>query len=110
MVEIQKKAKIVKSRLTDLSDKDAQLKDLCCCPPRALVWIETNTTNIFVENKIDVKRNLQVRSDAAATINDLTKKDIAGDGGAGSHLEETELKAQGKIYRTDTYTINPATQ
>lgn len=44
----------------------------CCCPPRALVWIDTRTQTIFVENAVGPQGR----------------------------------KAQGKVYRTDLYTVH----
>lgn len=88
------------------SEFPAHDHDLCCCPPRAMLWIDARTHSIFVENKIDVKRRLQVRADANASIRPPAGPDSDADGSGGSELEEGTLKEQGKVYRTDYYTIH----
>lgn len=47
---------------------DISQEDLCCCPPRAMLWIDSQTSCCHIENKIDMRRRLQARADAAATI------------------------------------------
>jgi hypothetical protein len=80
--------------------------ELCCCPPVVRVWIETHTTATFVENKIDMKRRLQVRADANASIQPPGGPGVDADGSGGSELDEGTFKDQGKVYRVDEYTVH----
>ena len=79
---------------------------LCCCPPRAMVWIDSRTSCCFIENQIDMKRRLQVRADAAASVQPPGGPAVNAEGAGGSQLDEGTYKDQGKVYRTDTYTIH----
>jgi hypothetical protein len=116
----------------------------CCCPPKARTWIEVTSRSVFVENKIDIKRHFNTRSDASVTPdiqvdadanattrttataaanpaaqsagdsvgasrNDShgdshTKVDAKSDGH--TTVDEFVYKNQGKIYRTDQYTVH----
>ena len=59
----------------------------CCCPPQALVgWIDTRTTSIFVENRIDMHRRLEVRADVSAIA--VPPQDASSDGASKSELDE----------------------
>lgn len=78
----------------------------CCCDPLAMVWIDARTECCFIENKIDMKRRLQVRADANASLKRPGGPETNADGSGGSQLDEGTLKDQGKIYRTDLYTIH----
>ena len=89
----------------DRTDRDCG-NELCCCPPVARVWVETRTAATFVENKIDMKRRLQVRADANASVRPPVGPDVNADGSGGSQLDEGTLKDQGKVYRTDAYTVH----
>lgn len=83
----------------------AKSAKLCCCPPRALLWIDTRTTAIFVENRIEESRHFEVRADVANSINQ-PQPDVASDGAANSEMDQTIIKNQGKVYRSDSYTIH----
>lgn len=104
-MKVKNEKTVNKRRMRDVSD-DFPSRELCCCPPRALVWIDSRTSSIFVDNKIDMKRRLQVRADANASIRPPGGPDTNADGSGGSQLDEGTLKEQGKIYRTDIYTIH----
>ena len=86
--------------------KDYKPQELCCCPPRAMVWIDTRTSCCFIENQIDMKRRLQVRADAAASVQPPAGPAVDAEGAGGSQLDEGTFKGQGKVYRTDTYTVH----
>lgn len=79
---------------------------LCCCPPTASVYIETSSRAVFVENEIDMKRRLMVRADSNASVNPPSGPDVNADGSGGSQLDEGTFKKQGKVYRTDCYTVH----
>jgi hypothetical protein len=88
------------------SDASPSGNELCCCRPVARVWIETRSTATFVENKIDMRRRLQVRADANASIQPPGGPGVDADGSGGSELDEGTFKDQGKVYRIDEYTIH----
>jgi len=71
-----------------------------------MVWIDTRSECCFVENKIDMKRRLQARADANASLRPPGGPDTNADGSGGSQLDEGTMKDQGKVYRTDVYTIH----
>lgn len=87
-------------------ERETRGNELCCCPPRARVWIETRTEAIYVENKTEMQRRLQVRADANTTIRPPAGPDANADGSGGSQIDEGTLKEQGKIYRVDTYVVH----
>jgi hypothetical protein len=91
-------------------DTDVRGNELCCCPPRARIWIETRSVAEFVENKIDMKRRLMVRADANASVRPPAGPDVNADGSGGSQLDEGTMKDQGKVYRTDTYIVHWSTE
>jgi hypothetical protein len=128
--------------ISDVAPGPMKPNRLCCCSPRAYVWIETTSTSIFVEQSIHVSRHLDVKrhltthanadakplvesrvmsdasvqppggpsvsadsmgaarsadntaSDSGTAVDDEVKKDV------------TVEKDQGKVYRTDTYTVH----
>src|SRR5688572_4223811 len=88
------------------TDAPARENELCCCPPVTRTWVQTESTAVFVENAIDMKRRLAVRADANAAIRPPGGPNTSGDGSGGSQLDEGLLKAQGKVYRTDTYVVH----
>ncbi len=86
--------------------KERPERELCCCPPTAMLWIDTRTECCFVENKIDMRRSLQTRSDAAAAVRPPGGPDESAQSGAGTRFDEGTMKDQGKLYRTDVYTVH----
>lgn len=80
--------------------------DPCCCPPQVLVWVDTRTSCIFVENKIIEGRHLGVRSDVGQTFTGTTPPASMQSGHSDSQVDTSTTKNQGKVYRTDIYTIN----
>lgn len=86
--------------------RDIKKPDLCCCSPRAMLWIDARTECCFIENKIDMQRRLQARADAAAAVRPPGGPDTNAQSGGGSQLDEGTMKDQGKIYRTDVYTVH----
>ena len=95
-----------KRRTVDRRIKEKPHADLCCCPPRAMVWIDSKTSCCFIENKIDMRRRLQARADAAAAIQLPGGAAQDAQGGGGTQLDEGTFKDQGKVYRTDVYTVH----
>lgn len=100
------KKKAVKSRKVNQRKDIKPTRELCCCPPRAMVWIDSKTSCCFIENKIDMSRRLQTRADAAATIQLPGGPAQDAQAGSGSQLDEGTYKDQGKVYRSDVYTIH----
>ena len=89
-----------------VKDTDFMPAELCCCPPRAMVWVDAEMTCCFIENQIDMKRRLQVRADAAAVVQPPGGPAVDAEGDGGSQIDEGTFKDQGKVYRTDVYTIH----
>ncbi len=87
-------------------EKDYKPQELCCCPPRAMVWIDTRTSCCFIENQIDMKRQLLARADAVASVQPPAGPSVNAESGGGTQFDETTFKDQGKVYRTDTYIIH----
>jgi len=88
------------------SDVKYSENQICCCPPRARIWMERRTEAIYVENEIDMKRRLMARADANTSIRPPSGPDTNADGSGGSQIDEGTFKKQGKIYRTDLITIH----
>jgi hypothetical protein len=82
------------------SDAPPKKNKLCCCDPKARVRIETKSKAIYVENKTDYKKRLMSRADANVV------QGVSADGSGGAQVDEGTLKDQGKIYRTDAYTVH----
>ncbi|MCP4727815.1 MAG: hypothetical protein GY863_22445 [bacterium] len=77
-----------------------------CCMPTGRLYIGTKSVAKYVENSIEMKRRLQVRSDANASLKPPGGPDTNADGSGGSQIDEGLLKDQGKVYRTDEYEVN----
>ena len=81
-------------------------RELCCCPPAAMVWIDSRVECCFVENQLEMKRRFTVRSDSNASLNPPGGPATNADGSGDSQIDEGTLKEQGKVYRTDIYTVH----
>jgi hypothetical protein len=73
-----KKTRSRVSRATSLGERGVP-QEACCCDPRALVWIDARTECCAVENRLEAQQRGPLGN---------TRKD------------------QGKVYRTDVYTIH----
>ena len=99
----------IKKAATRPASDDAPARgtgDLCCCPPRAHVWIDHHTDCCAVENRIDMQRRLQVHADAHSSMRPPAGPDADSESVGGSKLDEGTLKPQGKVYRTSVYTVH----
>jgi hypothetical protein len=134
----------VKSHTMEKYEDMKRRNELCCCDcaPRIYVWIETSSTSVFVENKtdlrrdIDIKRQLASRANAdakplledraasSASVNPPGAPDVKANSFGASRStdntssdsstsfddqikkEELVKKDQGKVYRTDSYTVH----
>jgi hypothetical protein len=74
-----------------------------------MVWIDTRSVAVYVENQIQESRHLQVRADVAGTLASQPPTQVQ-DSGSDSQLDTTMLKNQGKVYRIDSYTIHWAVE
>ncbi len=81
--------------------------ELCCCKPIARIWMDARTiSTVAIENKISQQRVFKVRTEANASHLAPGAPDTSADGSGGSQLDEGVFKDQGKIYRTDSYTVH----
>lgn len=76
-----------------------------CCPPFIYLWTDVETCVVAVENRETTTRHLQVRADAANTAA-AQPQVLVQDAASDSVLDTTVTKDQGKVYRTDKYTIH----
>ena len=74
-------------------EKDYKPQELCCCPPRAMVWIDTRTSCCFIENQIDMKRQLLARADAVASVQPPAGPSVNAESGGGTQFDEATFSS-----------------
>jgi hypothetical protein len=70
-----------------------------------MVWIDTHSVAVFVENSIQESRHLRVRADVAGTLAAQPPTQVQ-DSASDSELDTSTVKDQGKVYRIDSYTVH----
>lgn len=95
-----------KEARTPVEDRPQERAPSGCCPPRAMVWIDAESQQIFVENSMQQRTRLDVRAAIAQATTTSPSPGMVQHGTGDSELEDTVLKSQGKVYRTDRYTVH----
>jgi hypothetical protein len=77
-----------------------------CCEPLGMLWMDTLSSQIFVENSLQKRSRLDVRAAVAQSIPPPPPQGMVQQGASDSELDVSIMKEQGKVYRTDRYTVH----
>lgn len=106
MPRAKKRAKTRRTRRDRVRDERPERRSMECCGPRAHLYIDSRSDQIWVENSMSRHSQLDVTASLASAVTTPATPGMVQQGAADSKLDDSIMKAQGKVYRTDRYTVH----